>query len=227
MRKAFIILILLSSTLISKAQHTYNVQEHRVRLGFRLDPTLSFLSPQDPGVSRNSARMGISFGIMADFLLDEPGHYAIATGVQITTAGGRLKYDAGKGLDDYKANPAEYNIKATYIEIPFALKLKGEIDNGMNIFGQFGTYAGFPVRGRANIVSLTNTYDKIDILRDIQPINMGLLVGGGIEYPLGETLIGLVGLDYRYGFIDVTRNAKWNDGKVNMNSLALKLGLFF
>lgn len=227
MRKAFLVILFLNIVLISKAQRNYEVQDRRVRLGFRLDPTISLLVPQEAGVDRNSGRLGISFGVMADFLLNESGHYAIATGLQITTAGSKLKYDAGKGLDGYKANPAEYNIKTTYIEIPFALKLKAEAAPGMNLFGQFGTYASFPVRGRTNVVSMNNTYEKINILRDIQPVNMGLLVGIGVEYPLGESLTGLVGLDYRNGFIDVTRNAKWDDGRVNMNMIALKLGLFF
>ena len=227
MRKAILIVLLCGIAFAGKAQRSYNQLENRVRLGFRFDPTVSILVPQEGGVERNSARLGGSFGIMADFLLDETGRYAIATGLQITTAGSKLKYDAGKGLDDYRANPAEYNIKTTYVEIPFALKLKANAYNGMGFFGQFGTYLGFPVRGRTNVVSLTNTYDKINVLRDITPINMGLLVGIGFEYPLGDKLAGLVGLDYRNGFIDVTRNAKWDDGKVNMNNVALKLGLFF
>ncbi|WP_343689900.1 porin family protein [Chitinophaga sp.] len=227
MRKAFLVILLLNIALISNAQRSYYVKEHRVRLGFRLDPTVSLLVPQESGVDRNAGRLGISFGVMADFMLDDAGHYAFATGLQITTAGSKLKYDAGKGLDDYKANPAEYNIKATYVEVPLALKLKAETAPGMNLFGQFGTYVGFPVRGRADVVSLTQTYDKVNILRDLQPVNIGLLVGAGVEYPISESLTGLVGLDYRNGFIDVTRNAKWNDGKVNMNSIALKLGLFF
>jgi opacity protein-like surface antigen len=227
MRKAFLVILFLNIVLISNAQRSYEVKEHRVRLGFRLDPTVSLLTPQESGVDRNAGRLGIGFGVMVDFMLDDAGHYALATGLQITTAGSKLKYDAGKGLDEYKANPTEYNIKATYVEVPLALKLKAETAPGMNIFGQFGTYLGFPVRGRADVVSLTQTYDKVNVLRDLQPLNIGLLVGAGVEYPITESLTGLVGLDYRNGFIDVTRNAKWNDGRVNMNSIALKLGLFF
>ncbi|SFD25366.1 Outer membrane protein beta-barrel domain-containing protein [Chitinophaga sp. CF118] len=226
MRKGILIIILLTIVLTGKAQQNI-LQENRVRLGFTLTPAIVTLKPQESGVTRNAGRAGISFGVMADFLLDETGRYAIASGLQVTTAGSKLKYDAGKGLDDYKANPAEYNLKLTYVEIPVALKLKTDVSDGIGFWGQFGTYLDFPVRGRADIVSLTNTYDKVNVLRDITPINMGLLIGAGIEYPLGDKLSAVVGLNYQNGFIDVTRNAKWNDGKVNMNSFALKLGLFF
>lgn len=226
MRKGILLVMLLSSALAGKAQNQY-LRDSRVRLGFTLTPSASILKPQESGITRNSGRAGISFGIMADFLLDESGRYAIASGLQVTTAGSTLKYDAGKGLDNYKAVPAEYKMKLTYVEIPFALKLKTDVSDGLDFWGQFGTYAMFPVRGRADIVSLTNTYDKVNILRDVNPINMGLLIGAGVEYPLGDKLSGVAGITYQNGFIDVTRNGKWDDGKVNMNSFALKLGLFF
>jgi hypothetical protein len=226
MRKGILIIALVSIVTSVKAQRDY-LRENRVRLGFTLSPSVVSLKPQEGGVDRNSSRAGINFGIMADFLLDESGRYAIASGLQVSTAGSTLKYDAGKGLDEYKANPAEYNLKLTYIEIPFALKLKTDATDGIGFWGQFGTYLDFPVRGRADIVSLTNSYDKVNVLRDITPINIGLHIGAGIEYPLGDRLSAVGGLVYQNGFVDVTRNAKWNDGKVNMNSFALKLGLFF
>jgi len=226
MRKVLFIAFLLGNFAVVKAQNNF-IRENRVRLGFKLDPTVFWLQPQESGVDRNSSRAGVSFGIMADFLLDETGRYAIASGLQVSTTGSTLKYEANKGLADYKQVPTEYKLKLTYVEIPFALKLKTDTDNGLGLWGQFGTYLGFPVRGRADVVSLAVNQDKVNVLRDITPINTGLLIGAGVEYPLGEKLSGVVGLTYRNGFVDVTRNGKWDDGKVNMNSFALNLGLFF
>lgn len=227
MRKAiFILAALLGTVTAGMAQRNFPM-EGRVRLGFKLDPAIVMLKPQEAGVERNEARLGVSFGIMADFLLDESGRYAIASGLQVSTAGSKLKYDAGKGLSDFNSQPAEYDLKISYVEIPLALKLKTDASNGIGFWGQFGTYLAFPVRGRADVVSLTEKYEKENVLRNITPINMGMLIGAGIEYPLGDRLTGLVGLSFQNGFIDVTRNAKWNDGKVNMNSFALKLGMYF
>jgi hypothetical protein len=227
MRKALLIMLLLGSSSLAMAQQGYYIRENRVRLGFNLSPTISILQPQEGGVTRENARLGAGFGLMADFYIDHQGRYAFATGIQVLTAGSKLKYDAGKGLDDYKSTPSEYNLKTTYVEIPGAIKLKANTTSGVGIWGEFGTYLDFPVRGRADVVTLTTSYDKVNVLRDITPINMGLLIGGGVEYPLGDHLAGVVGVEYKNGFIDVTRNAKWDDGKVNMNSFALKLGLFF
>ena len=227
MRKSILFIFLLGFATVAHAQRNY-LRENKVRLGFTLTPSIVSLKPQESGVDRNSSRAGIAFGIMADFPLDRQGHYAIASGLQVSTGGSTLKYEVGKGLDEYKLNPAEYNIKLTYVEIPFALKLKTDATNGVGFWGQFGTYLGVPVRARTNVTTpVVNSDDKKDILRDITPINMGMLIGMGIEYPLGDKLTGVVGLNYQNGFIDVTRNAKWDDHKVNMNSFALKLGVFF
>lgn len=226
MRKVILIMFFLFNIAAVQAQTNF-IRENRVRLGFKLDPTIFWLQPQESGIDRNGSRAGVSFGIMADFLLDETGRYAIASGLQVSTTGSTLKYEANKGLEAYKQIPAEYKLKLTYVEIPFALKLKTDTDNGLGLWGQFGTYLSFPVRGRADVISLQANDDKVNVLRDITPINVGMLIGAGVEYPLGDRLTGMVGLSYRNGFIDVTRNGKWDDGKVNMNSFALNLGLFF
>ena len=219
------LLILVLLCLAGQAQRRFPME--RVRLGFKLDPVISVLKPQDPGADRTSSRLGLSYGLMADFLLNEEGNYAFATGLQITMGGSTLKYDAGKGVDRFRQYPAEYQLKLQHIEIPAAIKLKTNAYNGIAAWGQFGTYLGFPIRGRANVTSLDQRYEKENVLSDLNPINAGLLLGVGIEYPLGERLTAVIGLNYQNGFVDVTRNAKWDDGKVNLNSFSLRLGMYF
>ncbi|WP_188315813.1 porin family protein [Chitinophaga agrisoli] len=219
------LLILLGIGTASQAQRRFSMD--RVRLGFKLDPIISVLKPQDAGANRTSSRLGLSYGLMADFLLNEEGNYAFATGLQISMGGSTLKYDAGKGVERFRQDPTEYTMKLQHIEIPATIKLKTTAYNGIAAWGQFGTYLGFPIRGRADVISRSERYDKENVLGDLNPINAGLLLGAGVEYPLGERLTAVVGLIYQNGFVDVTRNAKWDDGKVNMNSFALRLGMYF
>ncbi|ASZ09935.1 PorT family protein [Chitinophaga pendula] len=227
MKRFSLLLALFSIAVGSMAQGKFDMTRS-VRLGFKIDPGIMMLKPQEEGVTRNSSRFGASFGIMVDFMLNEAETYAIATGLQIVTSGGKLKYDAGKGLSRYNSAPAEYDMRLTHIEIPATLKLKTTpTSSGAAFWGQFGTYLGFPVRARADVVSLNQKWEKQNLIKEVNRINIGLLVGAGVEYPLGERLTGLVGLSYQNGFIDVTRNARWGDGKVNMNSLSLRLGVYF
>lgn len=227
MKRFFLLALTLGIATAGMAQSGRGDFTRKVRLGFKLDPMISILKPQESGVSRNSSKAGLGFGLMADFSLNEAGNYALASGFNVVLGGSKLKYDAGKGLSDFRDNPAEYNMKLTYIEIPLALKLKTTSSNDLNFWGQFGTYLAFPVSGRADVISLNVTHDRVNILPEMNRINIGMLIGAGVEYPLGETLTGIIGLTYQNGFVDVTRNAKWNDGKVNMNSFALRLGVYF
>ncbi|PSL49792.1 outer membrane protein with beta-barrel domain [Chitinophaga niastensis] len=227
MKRIFFLLAIMGIVNVSMGQGGYNTFRNKVRLGFTVNPMISVLKPQESGVNRTGAKAGLNFGLMADFNLNPTGNYALASGFQVVLGGSKLKYDAGKGLSGYNQNPAEYNMKLTYIEIPLALKLKTRSDGGIGYWGQFGTYLDFPVSGRANIISMNQTYDRVNILPEMNRINVGMLLGGGVEYPLGETLTGLIGITYQNGFVDVTRNAKWNDGRVNMNSFALRLGVYF
>ncbi|NSL88931.1 PorT family protein [Chitinophaga sp. Mgbs1] len=227
MKRIFLLALTLGMVKMGMAQQGMGTFRSRVRLGFKVDPMISILKPQESGVNRNSAKAGLSFGLMADFNLNETGNYAIASGFQVVLAGSKLKYDAGKGLSDFKGNPAEYNMKLTYVEIPLALKLKTTSNGGLDWWGQFGTFLSFPVSGRADVISLSQTHDRVNILKEMNRINIGMLIGAGIEYPLGETLTGVAGITYQNGFVDVTRNGKWDDGRVNLNSFALRLGVFF
>ncbi len=199
----------------------------KMRLGFKLDPGASMMRPQEDGVERNSGRFYFSYGVLADFFLDEQGNYALASGLQVSAMGSVLKYEAGKGLSAFKNAPSEYDLRLTYIEIPFTLKLKTDTQSGIGVWGQFGGFAGFPVRARANVISGLQRFNKQDVLRDVNRLNAGMIIGGGIEYPLTETLTGVVGFNYQNGFIDVTRKSKWDDGRVNMNNFILRLGVYF
>ncbi|RFS22608.1 PorT family protein [Chitinophaga silvatica] len=225
MKKTLLVMIALVAAKVSIAQ--YGANDKRVQLGFTASPLISVLNPQESGVKRNSVKVGFNFGLMADLRLNESGTYSLSSGFQALFAGSTLKYDAGVGLSDFKAVPSEYNMKLTYVEIPLALKLKTKPVNDMTWFGQFGTFFDFPVAGRANVISAGQTFNKVNILPEMNRINIGMLIGAGVEYPLGETLRGMAGITYQNGFVDVTRNKKWNDGRINMNSFALRLGIYF
>lgn len=199
----------------------------KVRFGFKLDPGVGILRAQGEGVERNGAKLNLSYGIMADFFFDKSERYSLGTGFQITHTGSVMMYDQGVGLNKFNDYPTEYDLRIQYLEVPVTLKLKSETQSAIGIWGQFGTYFAAPIKARANVISNLVEYKKENVLSDMHRINMGLMLSAGIEYPLTETLSGIVGLGYQGGFTDLTRNKKWDDDKVNLNSFSLRLGLYF
>lgn len=199
----------------------------KMRFGFKIDPGASFLNPQENGVTRNSGRFYFSYGVLADWFIDNEERYAVASGVQITHLGSVMQYEAGKGLNGFATTSAEYDLRLQYIEVPVMLKLRTTAEKGFDFYGQFGGIVGMPIRARANVISNMQRFEKQGVLRQIQPLTAGMLLGAGIEYPLSETLTGVVGINYQNNFVDITRNGKWNDGRVTANSFILRLGIYF
>ncbi len=87
---------------------------------------------------------------MADFIIDP--NYAIASGLQITHSGGKLRFPNDKGLfeEGLSTNENLYDLRLQYLEIPVALKLKTNPINDLTYWGQFGTYLGVNIGARLN-----------------------------------------------------------------------------
>ncbi|WP_165806448.1 porin family protein [Chitinophaga parva] len=232
MKRVLLFLFFLAASYSTFAQ-SYVVKrrvpvDRYLRLGFTISPGLASLGPQDAGADRESMHGSITYGLMADFILDTYGRYAFSTGFTVNTGGSTMKYAANKGLSDYRLTPAEYDLHLSYIDIPLAIKLKTVRQDGIDIYGEFGTFLDFNIKARADITDAQDhAFDKVNVMKDIAPINTGLALGGGIEYPLDGRLSLVAGLQYKAGLIDVTRNSRWDDGRVVRNNFVLKLGLFF
>lgn len=198
-----------------------------VRLGFKIDPVFSnSLSPKENGIEKAGGTFGINYGLMADIMFSD-GRGAFATGVEVAHAGGKLKYtETGTGLH----GPGEYRLKLQYLQIPLSVKLKtNPMESGMMFWGQFGTYMGALLGSRLDYTGTSASGNQTNqkILNQTNKLNMGLLLGAGIQQPVADKTDLYIGLGFENGFTDITSNKNWNDGKVNLNRWALRLGVFF
>ncbi len=216
--------IVLSSTIIINAQ-TKSIDK-KIRFGFKIDAGSSTISPKESYVSKDGGKFYFSYGFAADFLLSD--NYVIATGLNITHGGGSFTTDNGKGLLENDINNTArntYSLSLQYLEIPFALKLKTDDINGIKYWGQFGTYLGANLGARMNAVVDGKIYEKYTPSKVI-PINMGLDLGAGIEYPFNSKTYGSIGFGYHNGFINLTKS-DWNAGKVVLNGFFLRTAVYF
>ena len=118
-----------------------------------------------------------------------------------------------------------YSLSLQYLEIPFALKLKTDNINGIKYWGQFGTYLGANLGARMSGIVDGKAYEKYTPAKVI-PINMGLDLGAGIEYPFNSKTYGSVGFGYHNGFVNVTKS-DWNAGKIVLNGFFLRTAVYF
>lgn len=239
MKKIFTVAAIVMSV-AAQAQH----KSKDLRIGFKVEPNVAWLHPVENGVKNDGSRVGINYGLMIDYQFAD--NYFISTGLQVTHVGGKLSY-TGNGWSDKKVgyitadnssitNTANYTLRMQYLEFPFAIKLKTNNRGRMDFWGCFGGFLAFPLKARADVqtnfaVNGVANYavDNDNAMSNVQPITVGMQIGGGVEIPFSDNKTALVaGLVFNNGFVDVTKNGSWGgDGRINLNNIALRLGVYF
>ncbi len=145
------------------------------RFGLAITPSLNWYSTESKIIQRDGVLPKFGGGLILEFRLAKVA--SIQTGINITTAGGKLKYKNGgqyepgastvsyfyNNTDEdivkfnenkpnttythYQLNTRKY--QTTYISVPVLLKLKTREVGAMVYYGQFGLNSFFRWKGRA------------------------------------------------------------------------------
>lgn len=223
-----IIIVLLIGFSLQKA----NAQDFR--LGFKANPLFSTLKPSTDFNNSAGTKVGFSYGLLFNYFLKE--HYAVESEFGISTMGGIVEYSKSD-------TTITSNIKMNYVEIPLAIKLlTDEINGKMKVFGKFGFNLSIATKNSATVTYKKNgvEYNKDD-LKDagkyIQPFNLSLVIGGGVEYKVAKNLDLVLGLTYTNGFLNTmkspsiyrlnTSNPSIKAFDADLNYFALNIGLLF
>ncbi len=203
------------------------------RLGFKGHPLFATLKPNSDYHSSASTRIGFSYGVMFDYYMQE--NYAFSSEFAITSMGGKVEYSRA---DTTIAS----DVRLRYIEIPLTLKLRSnEIADNIKIYGRFGVSLAINVKATAELEYLKGNanYANDDIKKAgtyVQPINTSLVIGGGVEYAVGDNLDIIAGITYSGGFMNVMKNKSMYNRQANTNIsafgananyIAINLGLMF
>jgi hypothetical protein len=264
MKKLLLITSLLSGVLSSSFAQDYEVigpdprgrvDVNQVRFGAYFAPNISWMKPtatkSDDGLFRVrslGSKVGYTWGLLADYYFTY--NYAIATGFQLNTTGGRLRSDRiAKGSAPSTVETADFNYTLQYLEVPFQLKLRSDeiTDMGVQLFGQIGVTAGVNIGKKATYTvtyydengsqqSVAEEREKLVGSFTVAPFLLSLNIGGGIERPISDRMSVYLGLFFNNGFLpDVTNPSDYDlgymgsfgDGNIRQNSLAFRIGLFF
>lgn len=236
----------------SQAQR--NIDTKKLRLGVFAAPTISWMRPttvksndREFESQNEGSKTGFIYGLMIEYNFAD--NYAFVTGLQGNMAGGKIYSERSGGpvTEASSVNAAHFNYNFTYLEIPFALKMRTDPVGKFRFFGQAGITAAINIAKKASYqVNYINdagyameVNDEKVILKGTlatSPVIFQMNIGAGAEYAMSEKLGAYVGFFFNNGFApdatnpnnyDLGYNGSFKDGNTRLNNFALKLGLLF
>ena len=224
MKKFILVLTLMSVMTVTYSQDRYQVTFNRFNLTFLASPQVSWLKSDSKDIREGGSFLGFGYGIEGDIFL-ESENYAIVTGMTVSTTGGSLIYrqsisfngtvlPVGTKVDYYLTN----------LEFPFALKMRTRDFNRYRYFAQFGLTNWLNIKTRAT--TSDRSFYKDPVEDEIRALNIGLNVGGGLEYDMGHGNALTCGLVYSNGLTKaMTNNAAYD--AITIKVLRIRLGFIF
>ncbi|MEI6816275.1 MAG: porin family protein [Bacteroidota bacterium] len=222
------------------------IDAQEFHFGFQAAPTLGWFKPDynesiggaNFSIKSSGSKIGFMYGLIMDFGFTP--NYAVSTGANIVYRTGSLDYTTTLNTNSILYT-RKYSLE--YVEIPVLLKLKTNEIGYIKYYGQVGLSLGVNIRGRAEVDSTVShplyytqgSQSNVNVMSDINPITMSMVIGAGIEYSLqGHTQL-MLGLTFNNGFMDILKdkNMELNSNTYALkyssitNYLALNVGIFF
>lgn len=219
MKRSIIILIILSLSIISRGQ--------LIKLGFQASPQFSWMKSSNTSIVNDQSRIGIKYGLEADIFLFGVPRYSLNTGLFISNHSFKARYNLENPIslsDLLLTTPISIQYKLNYLEIPLNIKLRSDQFYRMTYYGQFGITNLINISATA--ISSDSKLNGSNVSESIGLYNMGMLMGGGVEYDIGGNTALNFGIQYTNYFIDAT-TIKNLDEKTTLNSLRLVIGVMF
>jgi len=194
------------------------------RFGVKIDPQISWFNIIGDISEPADNNIGVNVGLMADKYFTE--NYAVSFGASLNNTGSTITYkdDQTFELNDEDKTlsadePLALNIQ--YLQLPLGLKFLSKSIGYIQIYADLGADGYFRIR---SLASSGDAFSRNDAKKETQIFNLGYHFGGGIEYSLGGNTSIVTGITYSSGLIDVVKN---KDDNVNINTIALRLGIMF
>jgi hypothetical protein len=206
-----------------KAQES-DMDDRSFRFGLVAAPNLGWLDPTIQEFDKDGLRgkLGLSYGLMADYKFSESPNYLFSTGIQFLSIGGGLSepYDT---LDINTSNDTNYyygivdrTYRASYVTIPLLLKMRTNEIGYLSYFGAIGLDLG--VRTRA-FVSDEYRWQSNPFITEQADINfrqntslfrlaVNLTLGG--EFNISGNTNAYVALSYHNAFTNIFSNDPTN-----------------
>jgi hypothetical protein len=227
-----------------------------LQFGIQVSPTFSGMTTNDNLINRDGTNLGLKLGVIGEYYFRE--NYSLHTGIGFHfNAGGTLFYEdqyiradiwresldntlAAGVLPDTLSGGLGFKYDLQFVEIPIGLTLRTREFGYIRYFVRPAIHLGLLTqsRGRVQNAGFISEDESFDIAKEVNSVNLGWSLGGGIEYSIsnGTSLVG--GIAFQSGFADLTtdkgttlqregRNPQEDDSSGKLNSIVIMLGIMF
>jgi hypothetical protein len=200
--KAFLAVLLLALPFLSFAQ------DSRFRLGIRFAPALSTNRITDNNetdnlsFTNNGSGIRFSAGLTGDFYFGK--NYSFYTGLWYSVFRSGMAWE-GTGASTGFTGENVYNLQ--YVQVPLALKLfTNEISTDVKLFFILGGTLGVKISEKEKewSTSIVERAERPQRGKAYSMADLGLLLGTGIEYQMGENTLVFTGINYNRGLLNTS-----------------------
>ncbi len=232
MKKATLLLLFIVGFAIA-----VQAQQKAFQFGFKIAPNIGWIKPNAEDYKRDGIKAGFNWGFVGEFYLME--NYAVNTGFNVLYLNGKYEYPYKQnGSGGVMVGTLNRELHAKYIQLPVILKMKtNEIDEfgGLRFYGEMGFGLGFLVDAKADdrftVANNLVFSDNSDVSKGYRFTRESLILGAGVEYPLGGSTFLIGGIRFDNNFIDILKDQNTVDTSIEQkaisNLIEIQVGLLF
>jgi len=193
-----------------------------VKLGLKVSPNLSWMTPETKGYDYDGLTGGATAGLVADIYFAR--NYALSTGFDFAFLNGKLTYEDSLLVNDVMAfGQMSRKYKFLYLEIPYLIKMQTNPFGNFSFFGQIGFSTGLRLSAKARDQFLPDQSqeeitDNVTITSETTLIRQAVIVGLGLEFHLDESTRIFAGFNYSNSLNNVL---KGNNSHSELNQKGL------
>ncbi len=200
----------------------------QIEIGLMVSPTIAgnrFIAEDRYNFEKESSNLRLGVGVVADYFFAQ--NYAFSTGLIYRGKGAEITFTD----TDTNGNPftEKDDLTIQYIELPISLKLfTNEIAPGTIAYFQVGGSLNTKVAAQVDGKKVING-EKI--IKRFNIFEADVLLGGGVEFQLGQSTKLFGGLTYHRGLTDIDNFYEDRLGDKNIslknNGVSIDFGVKF
>ncbi len=208
------------------------------QFGFKVGPNIGWVKPDATDYERMGTLAGFNWGFKGEAFLME--NYFFSTGFNVIYLNGGYSYPDQRqlttGSGPMTIGTLDRELHTQYLQIPALLKMKTNEIGGLRIYGEVGFGMAFLLRAKADDMfrpeqGAAITDKRKDVQKQLRATRESLLIGAGVEIPIGGSTFITAGLLFDNGFIDILKDQNSIDPTVTKdgitNFIELQISLLF